>query len=198
MKIKIRIAVVILFSCINALTHAQNSKVQKESDPCNFQRFITDPKTPALAKKIYLHKDWNFENDYESLALLDSLTAKDKSSRSFYFMVITQSESKSDGYYSEALGGVGYDYILNNTQEFASYFDHNECHTEKDLAIWANIVILELSIVEEGNFDKAISEDFTTILNSNCISCSTSQKETIVKFGLILKDKWNEFLKNQD
>ena len=195
---KTRIVITIVLSIIYVLPYAQNGTSQKDSDPCDFQRFINDPKTPTLAKNIYLDNEWNLENDYESLALLDSLTAKDKSSRPFYFKVVTKSEEKSDGYYSESLGGVGFNYILNNTQEFASYFDDNKCNTDKDLAIWANIVILELGIAEEGNYDKPIAEEFIKTLNSNCISCSNSQKETVQKFGSIFKNKWIEYLKKQD
>ena len=193
-----RIVITILLSFIYVHTYAQNVTSQKDSDPCDFQRFINDPMTPTLAKNIFLDKEWSLENDYESLALLDSLTAKDKSSRHFYFKVVTKSEVKSDGYYSESLGGVGFNYILNNTQEFASYFDDNKCNTDEDLAIWANIVILELGIAEEGNYDKPIAEEFIKTLNSNCISCSNSQKETIKNFGSVFKNKWIEFLKKQD
>ena len=193
-----RIVITILLSFIYVLTYAQNVSLLKDSDPCDFQSFINNHKTPALAKNIYLDKEWSLENNNESLALLDSLTAKDKSSRPFYFKVVTKSEEKSDGYYSEALGSVGYNYILNNTQEFASYFDYNKCNTDKDLAIWADIVILELSIAEEGNYNKPIAEEFIKTLNSNCTSCSNSQKETIKNFGSVFKNKWIEVLKKQD
>jgi hypothetical protein len=57
----------------------------KEFYDCDFDKFVNDPKTPKLAKDIYLDKEWNLNNDTEALALLDSLTAKDKTSRPFYF-----------------------------------------------------------------------------------------------------------------
>lgn len=56
----------------------------KEFYNCNFDKFVNDPKTPKLAKDIYLDKEWNLNNDTEALALLDSLTAKDKTSRPFF------------------------------------------------------------------------------------------------------------------
>ena len=175
-----------------------NSNEYKEFHQCDFDKFLNDPKTPKLAKDIYLDKEWNLGNDTEALALLDSLTAKDKTSRPFYFKVVTKSEKKSDGYYSEGLGYAGYNYVLNNTQEFASYFDNKQCHTDNDLATWADIVIMEFSISGEGSYDKPIVDDYIKKLKSNCKDCSTAQKETINKFALTLKEKWNEFLKHID
>lgn len=175
-----------------------NSNEYKEFHQCEFDKILNDPKTPKLAKDIYLDKEWDLRNDTEALALLDSLTAMDKTSRPFYFKVVTKSEKKSDGYYSEGLGLAGYEFVLNNTQEFASYFDNKLCHTENDLATWADIVIMEFSISGEGSYDKPIVDDYIKKLKSNCKDCSTAQKETINKFGLTLKEKWNEFLKHID
>jgi len=175
-----------------------NSNEYKEFNQCDFDKFLNDPRTPKLAKDIYLNKEWDLRNDTEALALLDSLTAKDKTSRPFYFKVVTKSEKKSDGYYSEGLGYAGYNYVVNNTQEFASYFDNKQCHTDNDLATWADIVIMEFSISGEGSYDKPIVDDYLKKLKSNCKDCSTTQKGTINKFGLTLKEKWNEFLKNID
>lgn len=175
-----------------------NSNEYKEFLQCEFDKFPNNPKTPKLAKDIYLDKEWNLRNDTEALALLDSLTAKDKTSRPFYFKVVTKSEKKSDGYYSEGLGYAGYNYVLNNTQEFASYFDNKQCHTDNDLATWADIVIMEFSISGEGSYDKPIVDDYIKKLKSNCKDCSTTQKETINKFGLTLKEKWSAFLKHID
>jgi len=175
-----------------------NGNEYKEFHQCDFDKFLNNPKTPKLAKDIYLDKEWNLRNDTEALALLDSLTAKNKTSRPFYFKVVTKSEKKSDGYYSEGLGLAGYAFVLNNTQEFASYFDDKLCNTENDLAIWADIVIMEFSISGEGSYDKPIVDDYIKKLKSNCKDCSTTQKETINKFDLALKEKWSEFLKHTD
>ncbi|MDP3929258.1 MAG: hypothetical protein Q8R57_09570 [Bacteroidota bacterium] len=175
-----------------------NSNEYKEFNQCDFDKFLNDPKTPKLAKDVYLDKKWDLNNDTEALALLDSLTAKDKSARPFYFKVVTKTKKKSDGYFSEGLGLAGYEFIENHTQEFSSYFDNKLCHTDNDLATWADIVITEFSISEEGSYDKPIVDDYIKKLKSNCKDCSTTQKETINKFGLTLKEKWNEFLKNID
>jgi len=175
-----------------------NSNEYKEFNQCDFDKFLNDPKTPKLAKDIYLNKKWDLNNDTEALALLDSLTAKDKSARPFYFKVVTKTKKKSDGYFSEGLGLAEYEFIENHTQEFSSYFDNKLCHTDNDLATWADIVIMEFSISGEGNYDKPIVDDYIKKLKSNCKDCSTTQKETINKFGLTLKEKWNEFLKHID
>jgi hypothetical protein len=175
-----------------------NSNEYKEFNQCDFDKFLNNPKTPKLAKDIYLDKKWDLNNDTEALALLDSLTAKDKSARPFYFKIVTKTKKKSDGYFSEGLGLAGYEFIENHTQEFSSYFDNKLCHTDNDLATWADIVIMEFSISGEGSYDKPIVDDYIKKLKSNCKDCSTTQKETINKFGLTLKEKWNEFLKNID
>jgi len=170
----------------------------KEFHDCNFDNFITNKKTPKLAKDIYLDNDWNLSNDIEALALLDSLTAKNKTSRPFYFKVVTKTYKKSDGYFAEGLGLAGKEYVENNTKEFISNFDNKACFTDNDLTTWAKIVILEFSIGGEGEYDKPIIDDYIKKLKSNCKECSPTQKENINKFGLILKNEWKDFLKHKD
>jgi hypothetical protein len=170
----------------------------KEFHNCNFDEFIADKKTPKLAKDIYLDNDWNLRNDNEALALLDSLTAKNKQSRPFYFKVVTKTYLKSDGYFSEGLGLAGKEYVENNTKEFISYFDNKDCFTDNDLTTWAKIVILEFSISGEGEYDKPIIDAYIKKLKSNSNDCSSTQKENINKFGLTLKREWKDFLKNID
>jgi len=168
----------------------------KEYHNCNFDSFIADKKTPKLAKDIYLDNDWDLSNDNEALALLDSLTAKNKTSRPFYFKVVTKTYKKSDGYFSEGLGLAGKEYVENNTKEFIANFDNKNCFTDNDLKTWANIVIGEFSISGEGEYEKPIIDDYIKKLKSNCNNCSPTQKENINKFGLTLKNEWKEFLKH--
>lgn len=170
----------------------------KEFHNCNFDNFIADKKTPNLAKDIYLDNDWNLSNDNDALALLDSLTAKNKTSRPFYFKVVTKTYKKSDGYFSEGLGLAGKEYVENNTKEFIANFDNKDCFTDNDLTTWAKIVILEFSISGEGEYDKPLIDDYIKKLKLNCRDCSPTQKENINKFGLTLKNEWKEFLKNID
>jgi hypothetical protein len=127
------------------------------------------------------------------LPLLDSLTARNINSRPFYFKVVTKSEKKSDGYYSEGLGYAGFNYVLNHTQEFASFFDNKKCHPDKDLATWVDIVSLEINLNSEGDDYKLLVDDYLKNLKSKCQNCTTNQKETINKFGLLLKEEWDKF-----
>lgn len=163
---------------------------------CKIDQFLNDSNVPKLAKDIYLDNDWNLSNDNEALALLDSLAAKNKTSRPFYFKVVTKTYKKSDGYFSEGLGLAGKEYVENNTKEFIANFDDKTCFTDNDLTTWANIVILEFSINGEGEYDKPIIDDYIKKLKSNCKDCSPTQKENINRFSLTLKNEWKEFLKH--
>ncbi len=178
--------------------NSADGKPYKEFHNCNFDNFIADKKTPKLAKDIYLDKEWNLSNDNEALALLDSLTAKNKPSRPFYFKVVTKTYKKSDGYFSEGLGLAGKEYVENNTKEFISNFDNKDCFSDNDLTTWTHILILEFSISGEGEYDKPIIDAYIKKLKSNCNDCSPTQKENINKFSLTLKKEWKEFLKHID
>lgn len=171
----------------------------KEFSKCNFDNFIVDKKTSKLAKDIYLDNDWNLSNDHEALALLDSLTAKNKQSRPFYFKVVTKTYIKSDGYFSERLGLAGKEYVENNTQEFASYFDNKECFTGKDLETWTDIVLLEIHL-EQDNVETTKVEHiiygYCRKLKKQSANYPETQRETISKFIKILNNKWGEFLKH--
>jgi hypothetical protein len=180
----------------NEINETDVQQSYEELHNCNLDEFIEDKEIPKLAKDIYLDKDWSLSNDNEALALLDSLTAKNKESRPFYFKVVTKTHKKSDGYFSEGLGAAGKQYVENNTKEFVSNFDNQGCFTANDMTIWADILILEFSISGDGEYDKPIIDDYIKKLKSNCKDCSTAQKENLNKFGLTLQNKWAKFLKN--
>ncbi len=171
----------------------------KEFSNCNFDNFIADKKTPKLAKDIYLDKDWDLSNDNGALALLDSLTAKNKTSRPFYFKVVTKTYKKSDGYFAEGLGFAGKEYVEKNTKEFASNFENENCFTNKDLETWADIVLLEIQL-EQDNVDSTKEEhiiySYCRKLKRQSENYPAKQKETISKFTKILETKWGEFLKH--
>jgi hypothetical protein len=163
---------------------------------CDFDKFLNDPETPKFAKELY-YNTYKLRAD-EPLDLLEKLESKDFPTRQFYFRVITNSYNISDGAYSEGLGNIGKEYIENKTLEFTQYFDDKDCFNDKDLETWAGIAILEFSIIGEGEYDKPIIDKFNNKLESNCVDCSVSQKETIRKFAKILKVKWLDYLKNID
>lgn len=179
-----------IFILFTVITVSCNTKLN-----CKLDKFLNDSSVPKLAKEIYLDDNWSLSNDNEALALLDSLVAKNKSSRPFYFKVVTKSYEKSDGYFSEELGLAGKEYVENNTKEFIANFDDKTCFTDNDLTTWAKIVILEFSISGEGEFDKPIMDNYIKKLKSNCKDCSPTQIENMNRFYLALKNEWKEFLK---
>jgi len=177
----------------DTLILANNSSL----DPCNFEKYFKDVKTPKLAKTIYLNKEWNLNDDIEVLSLLDSLTADDKGSRPFYFKVVTISESKCDGYYAEGLGLAGKEYVENNTKEFLNNFNTN-CFSDQDLEIWEGIVLLELGLAEDDTKGKRVIHNYIKILNEHCIDCTADQKSTLKKFSDGLITKWDQYLKEMN
>jgi len=163
------------------------------SDPCNFNAMATDKDISELTRNIYINSEWSLENDYEALALLDSLQARNKSSRAFYFKVVTKSYEKSDGYYSEVLGYLGKEYIANNTAEFIAFFDNSSCFTRADLMTWTKILIGEFSIIAEENDKRTIVKSYIKLLKSNVKNCTALQKENMNAFCVGLENEWRKY-----
>jgi hypothetical protein len=160
---------------------------------CDFDQYLNDPKTPALAKAIVNGNEWNL-NDFTVVAFLDSLTAVRRDVRPFYFRVVTNSLQKADGYYAETLGMAGKDFVEFNTKEFASHFDNKDCFTDKDLNDWVHIVMLEFGILAENESDSVLMKEYVGSVRQNCKSCSASQKATIERFLAMLDIEWQETL----
>jgi len=177
----------------NGDINGASGQAHKEFHNCNFNKFIADKNTSVLAKNIYLDNDWNLKNDTAALALLDSLNAKDKTSRAFYFKIVTKTFERSDGYFSEGLGLAGKEYVDYNTKEFITYFDNKDCFTNKDLETWAKIVMLEFSISADGNDGETVIDDYVQKIKLNCSDCTPKKKQNINTFGKILKQEWNKF-----
>lgn len=179
-------------------TNGSGGRPYQEYRHCNFDRFITDPKTPPLAVNIMLNRKWNLNNTDETLALLDSLTAINKASRPFYMKVVTKSYNNADGYYSEGLGLAGKTYVEKHTQEFAENFDHKDCFTDEDLNTWTDIVLLEFTL-EQDNIETTQKEHlihaYCRKLNKQSENYPTTQKETVLTFTKQLTTKWANFLK---
>lgn len=161
-----------------------------EEKGCNFGEFIKNPKTPKLAKDIYLNKEWNLENDIESLALLDSLDSKDAKSRLFYFKIITIISKKSDGYFSEAMGLAGKEFTKNYTEEFLINFDNKDCFSENDLENWTKIVSNEFKIIEDKEQQKEAVSTYISELKENCKDCSEIRLEIMSKFIHLLNENF--------
>jgi len=172
----------------------ETAELYKEIYNCNFEEFISDKNTPKLAKDIYLDNEWNLSKDTEALALLDSLTAKNKQTRPFYFKVVTKTYKKTDGYFSEGLGLIGKEYVENNTKEFLSYFSNVECFTDMDLETWSNIVMLEFSMFGVELETNNIVQDYIKTLKANCNDSKNILKRTLNKFCDCLMEKRQKLL----
>jgi Bacterial SH3 domain len=162
---------------------------------CDFEKFISDPTTPKLAKQLF-NKTASYSE--EPLAYFKNLASKDKQERAFYLRVITNSYQIADGAYAEGLGAMGETYIAHCPQEFASFFDNNACFTENDLKIWVDIVMLEFSISDE-NYEETDGEpdgiQFIKQLQKDCKTYPQSQRETIRRFCNYLQTSWNDHFK---
>ena len=88
---------------------------------CNFNKIITDPKTPKLAIKLF-NNDAKYSE--EPLSYFDKLKNSDKETREFYFRVLTNSYKNADGAYAEGIGNLGKEFIENNPKQFATFFDN--------------------------------------------------------------------------
>lgn len=185
--------VIIGFNLMNSV-YAQSNQT---FNYCNFEEILADKRVPQLAKDIYLNRDWSLSSDKDVLSLLDSLQARDKKSKAFYFKAVTKSYDKSDGYYSEALGSVGKEYVEQHTAEFIAYFDNSSCFTREDLMTWTKIVILELSIVAEENDKRTMVKNYIKYLKSNTKNCTAFQHANMNAFCVELEKEWKEYLENE-
>lgn len=186
----------------DSLVNTDNSSIEEiknktDNDGCDFDKFLKDPKTPKLAKELFLNTAKN-PTENEALTYFDKFTSNDIQERAFYFKAVTNSYKIADGAYSEGLGYTGKEFIENNPKAFTAFFDNKNCFTDTDLETWADILILEFAIDSDGESDKTIIEQFINKLNFKCIDCSSTQKETINKLDLTLNKKWKEYFKNMN
>jgi hypothetical protein len=188
----LRITLLSILLGLNAMNGISGQTIEA-SDPCNFSAMATDKDISELTRNIYFNREWSLENDYEALALLDSLQARNQNSRAFYFKVVTKSYEKTDGYYSEVLGYVGKEYVEQHTAEFIAYFDDNSCFTREDLMTWTKIVILEFSIVAEEKDKRTIVKSYIKLLKSNVKNCTALQKENMNAFCVGLEKEWRKY-----
>lgn len=154
------------------------------TDRWKFRKYSDNTRTPKLARDIFANRQWDLSEESHALALLDSLNAKEIEARPFYFKVVTLTYAKSDGSFSEGLGNAGYDYVKDNTSEFLNYFIGDNSFTKDDLKIWANIILLELSISAEDNLQQGIL-NYIKELKSKKLS--TEQTAVLDEFCLLLK-----------
>src|SRR6478736_3034813 len=72
--------------------------------------------------EIYQKEKLITADDNQMLSITDSLFSKDTEKGLFYFVVFTKSLNGADGFYSEGAGVSAFNYITNNTRQFAVYF----------------------------------------------------------------------------
>lgn len=177
--------------------HEIGSNEYRLFDPCDFTdnrntpSVLKNPNTPILAKDIYHNNEWNLSNDTESLALLDSLISMEVSNRLFYCKIITKTYSKSDGYFTEALGAAGHQFIETYTVEFISYFDIEQCMEDEDMDTWVNILMLEFALLTNDDFDEKQMQSYINKLRKNCVNCSEKQNENLELLITKLEKEWH-------
>jgi len=127
-----------------------------------FKEVIENPKTPELAKMLLNNYASNSE---EPLEYFSKLKSNEKVTREFYFKVLTNTNKYADGSYAEGLGNYGKEYIEENTKVFLTYFDNKTCFNDKDLETWADIAMLEFSLLIENTNESEIVEKYIKKLN---------------------------------
>ena len=200
---------ILMFSSCNEKTNKTNFQkidnlnyqtVEIESDTSKsqklnfyFKKVIENPKTPELAKMLLNNYASNSD---EPLEYFEKLKSNEKVTREFYFKVLTNTYKYADGSYAEGLGNYGKEYIEENTKDFLTYFDNKTCFNDEDIETWADIAMLEFSILIENTNESEIVEKYITKLNENCNSCSKEQKLTLEKFEKSLRVKYKEYEDN--
>ncbi len=130
------------------------------------------------------------ENEVIIYKLLDSLCAKTRKSRDFYFLVFNKLIKRSDGILADAVG----DYALNYVETYpAEFLANSKAFSNALLETWASQIGIELYLSAgstKDSFDKTV-ETF----RRNCKGCSTTEMERLARFeGLI----WNTIKQNLD
>ena len=137
-------------------------------------------------------------SDNEPIIYFENFISGDKQEREFYFRVVTNSHKVADGAYAEGLGYEGKRFIENYPKNFASFFDNTNCFTENDLSTWAEILVSEFAIDNEGEYDKPIVNEYINKVKLKCQDCSQTDNKIINRFGMTLNKKWREYLKKND
>lgn len=171
-----------------------------ENDTAKVQKMVTyfkpvldNPTTPKLAKLLLT--DYASNSD-EPLAYFDQLKSKEKKTKEFYFKVIGNTCKYADGSYAEGLGTMGKEYVEENTKDFVAFFDTTICFSDKDLEAWADIVMLEFSILLDEDMKAELINPYIAKLEKNCSGCSKAQQRTLTKFETLLRAKVKEYKDN--
>lgn len=152
---------------------------------CPLDSFLLDNGIDSLSKKLYEGRKISL-NEEAPLTLFPKFTKAQGALKVFYFRALTNSERSADGYYAEALGLFGKQYIENNTKEFISFFNDSLCFSEQDLQTWARITEGEFEISAEGEKKPAIAA-YCKKLKLRGKGYSASEKQNLHRFCDVLK-----------
>tara|TARA_Y100001933_G_C18755157_1_gene461601 strand:+ start:62 stop:700 length:639 start_codon:yes stop_codon:yes gene_type:complete len=117
---------------------------------------LTDSTISNYLKKVYTKRKLVQASDSLILTIPDSL-GTNSNNQLFYFLTFTYSMNGSDGFYSEALGMSSLEYVKNHTEQFCHNFTTTPHLRDQDLINWASYILGEISISNENNEEKAIS-----------------------------------------
>ncbi|MFN8438823.1 MAG: hypothetical protein U0V72_14535 [Cytophagales bacterium] len=202
------ISILLFFSCCkykNTFSqkrkiHLKNEKLTSSKDGvdlndiCNFDSILNSSLTPILAKELFKK---NAKNNEKALEFFKKLKNSEKVEKIFYFKVLTNLYGIADGSTVEGLGGYGELYVEKNTLDFLNIFTECNCCSDVELKIWAKIVLIELQLKFENENDPDIVKNFINKLNDKCIDCNNTQKNTLLKFNIMIHEEWNNYLSNK-
>lgn len=119
--------------------------------------------------KKYIQGEHKLYDDEETFAMLDSLDTSNNHVRPFYFYLISQVITQSDGALSEVLGSYIADYVRTYPKEFV-------CNMQQQRYYGKYKSYLEF--VGWSLYTREMRTDFGDDLKSNCSDCS---KATLLK-----------------
>ena len=117
-----RIRRIALMSRLLAIVFALATSATSAQTNCNCYAVRTNPDTPPLALRL-----WNLEkvSDENVVTYFPQLYSENEETRLFYFQVITNAMTVSDGAASEGLAYEAAAMVQNDLAQFTSFFTTN-------------------------------------------------------------------------
>lgn len=172
------------------------SQREKNAQECTYSKLMSDFNTPKLAKELLENSVAGLLEGGEVLSYFKYLKSKDYEKRKFYFKVITNSYALADGAFAEGLGNLGKEYIEHNTLDFARFFEDTNCFTNTDLAIWADIALLEFKILCDDVGNRYLFGDYIQQIQSIAKKSTFVQHNILNHFTELLQSKWDDYWKS--
>lgn len=120
-------------------------------------------------------------DEVTAFMLLDSLLAKSKISRDFYFKVFNKIMERSGGMLDDAVGDYALTYVENYPKDF---LDNSKDFNEDKLASWAGNIGIELFLSSQNQ--KEAFEKSTGLSKTNCKSCDQQQLARLDSFNNLI------------